>query len=247
MSLSEKINSVREEYLAEFNLVNDDLTKNEFLKNKYLSRKGIIAELFNLISEVSDKEKPEIGKKLNVRVSFVDKYNEEESHFLTCNNPYFQMIQKAINKDISIEEEFNLNEHDRREVKWDTLKHISINLEAYKKNNQIIDFNDMIKRVVESDKIPNFKAVFIDEAQDLSPLQWKLYDKLKEKAEHIYLAGDDDQAIFAWAGADVNRFINEPAQEKTLRYSRRVSQAVQHQSNFPISKIMGLRKTRTFR
>ena len=66
MSLSEKINSVRKEFLAEFNLVNDDLTKNEFLKTKYLSRKGIIAELFNLISTVSDKEKPEIGKKLNV-------------------------------------------------------------------------------------------------------------------------------------------------------------------------------------
>ena len=45
----------------------------------------------------------------------------------------------------------------------------------------------------------------------LSPLQWKLYDKLKEKSKDVYLAGDDDQAIFAWAGADVNRFINEPA------------------------------------
>ena len=188
----------------------------------------------------------DLGKKLNIRVSFVDKYNEEESHFLTCNNPYFQMIQKAINKNIPIEEEFNLNEHDRREVKWDTLKHISINLDTYKKNNQIIDFNDMIKRVIESDKIPQFKAVFIDEAQDLSPLQWKLYDKLKEKAEHVYLAGDDDQAIFAWAGADVNRFINEPAEEKILRYSRRVSQAVQMQSNFPISKIMGLRKIKEY-
>ena len=66
MSLSEKISSVRKEFLAEFNLVNDDLTKNEFLKNKYLSRKGIISELFNLISGVSDKEKPETGKKLNI-------------------------------------------------------------------------------------------------------------------------------------------------------------------------------------
>ncbi len=188
----------------------------------------------------------DLGKKLNVRVSFVDKYNEEESHFLTCNNPYFQMIQKAINKDIPVREEFNLNEHDRREVNWDTLNHISINLESYKKNNQIIDFNDMIKRVLESDKIPQFKAIFIDEAQDLSPLQWKLYDKLKEHAEHIYLAGDDDQAIFAWAGADVNRFINEPAKERVLRYSRRVSQAVQMQSNFPISKIMGLRKIKEY-
>ena len=33
--------------------------------------------------------------------------------------------------------------------------------------------------VLESNKIPEFKAIFIDEAQDLSPLQWKLYDKLK--------------------------------------------------------------------
>ena len=75
----------------------------------------------------------DLGKKLNGRVSFVDKYKEEESHFLTCNNPYFQMIQKAINKDIPVREEFNLNEHDRREVNWDTLNHISINLESYKK------------------------------------------------------------------------------------------------------------------
>ena len=48
----------------------------------------------------------------------------------------------------------------------------------------------------------------------LSPLQWKLFDKLKENTEDIYLAGDDDQAIFAWAGADVDRFIKEPAKEK---------------------------------
>ena len=59
--------------------------------------------------------------------------------------------------------------------------------------------------------------MFIDEAQDLSPLQWKLYDKLKEKSKDVYLAGDDDQAIFAWAGADVNRFINEPAKEKSFK------------------------------
>ena len=29
----------------------------------------------------------------------------------------------------------------------------------------------------------------------------------------MYLAGDDDQAIYAWAGADVNRFITEPGRE----------------------------------
>ena len=83
-------------------------------------------------------------------------------------------------------------------------------------------------------KIPKLKAIFIDEAQDLSPLQWQLYDKLKENCDDMYLAGDDDQAIFAWAGADVNRFIKEPANERVLRYSRRVSRAVQEQSQIAV-------------
>ena len=47
----------------------------------------------------------------------------------------------------------------------------------------LLDFNDLIKKVVSSKKIPKFKAIFIDEAQDLSPLQWQLYDKLKENCE----------------------------------------------------------------
>ena len=77
----------------------------------------------------------DLGKNLGIRVSFSDKYNEEETHFLTCNNPYFQMIQRAINKDIDIRSEFDLNEHDRKEIDWDTLKHISINLKRYKEGS----------------------------------------------------------------------------------------------------------------
>ena len=188
-----------------------------------------------------------LGKKLNIRVNFNDKYNEEQTHFLTCNNPYFQMIQRSINKDIPLREEFNLNEHDRKDIdSWDTLKHIHINLQEYKTKMHILDFNDLVKKVIDSKKFPKLKAIFIDEAQDLSPLQWQLYDKLKENCDDIYLAGDDDQAIFAWAGADVNRFIKEPANERVLRYSRRVSRAVQEQSQIAVSKIAGIRKHKEY-
>ena len=188
-----------------------------------------------------------LGKKLNIRVNFNDKYNEEQTHFLTCNNPYFQMIQRSINKDISLREEFDLNEHDRKDIdSWDTLNHIYINLQEYKTKMHLLDFNDLVKKVVNSKKFPKLKAIFIDEAQDLSPLQWQLYDKLKENCEDMYLAGDDDQAIFAWAGADVNRFIQEPANEKVLRYSRRVSKAVQDQSQIAVSQISGIRKHKEY-
>jgi superfamily I DNA/RNA helicase len=188
-----------------------------------------------------------LGKKLNVRVNFNDKYNDEQTHFLTCNNPYFQMIQRSINKDIPLREEFNLNEHDRKDIdSWDTLNHIYINLQEYKKKMHLLDFNDLIKKVIDSKKFPKLKAVFIDEAQDLSPLQWQLYDKLRENCDDMYLAGDDDQAIFAWAGADVNRFIKEPANERVLRYSRRVSKAVQEQSQIAVSRISGIRKHKEY-
>ena len=105
----------------------------------------------------------------------------------------------------------------------------------------------MIERLIEEKhKIPEFDVVFIDEAQDLSPLQWKLYDILKTKAKDIYLAGDDDQAIYAWAGADVNRFVKEPAREIVLRRSRRISKAVQEESTRPINNIIGIRKLKKY-
>ena len=186
----------------------------------------------------------DLGKKLGIRVKYSDKYNEEESHFLTCNDPYFQMIGRAINRDVDIREEFDRNEHDRKEIRWNTLEHIYKNFLKYKKSAKLNDFNDIINNVL--DKVPDFEVVFIDEAQDLSPLQWKLYDKLKQKSKDIYLAGDDDQAIFAWAGADVNRFINEPAKEKVLQYSKRISRSVQEQSTMPVSRISGIRKQKNY-
>ena len=114
----------------------------------------------------------------------------------------------------------------------------------------MFDFNDLVDLTIQRRKdkdFPTFKAIFIDEAQDLSPLQWKLFDVLKEKTEDIYLAGDDDQAIFAWAGADVNRFINQPAdKEKVLMYSKRISRAIQEESQKPIERILGPRKEKKY-
>ena len=39
--------------------------------------------------------------------------------------------------------------------------------------------------------------------------QWRVVDMIQEIAAPIetYVAGDDDQAIFRWAGADIEHFI----------------------------------------
>ena len=187
-----------------------------------------------------------IGKKVNLRVKYFDKYNKEEKFYLDNDSPYFQMIGRAMNRDVTIREEFDRNEHNTKEIRWPLLKNIYDNLIEYKRVKKKLDFNDMISRLIDKKDLPKFKVIFIDEAQDLSPLQWKLFDKLKEYTEDIYLAGDDDQAIFAWAGADVNRFINEPAKEKVLKYSKRISRAVQEQSIIPLNNIIGQRKLKQY-
>ena len=188
----------------------------------------------------------DLGKKLNIKVKYQDKYNKEEINYLHCDNPHFQLIGRAMNRDIKIREQYDRNEHNSKEVKWGTLKYIDINLKKYKEKTGLLDFNDMINKVIKKNDLPLFDVIFIDEAQDLSPLQWKLFDKLKQSTKDIYLAGDDDQAIFAWAGADVDRFINEPAKEKVLKYSKRISKNVQEQSQIPIENIRGLRKNKNY-
>ena len=197
------------------------------------------------VMQGSDYEK--IGKKLNLRVKYYDKYNKEEIFYLNSDSPYFQMIGKAINRDVTIKEEYDRNEHNSKEIKWHILKNIDDNLKNYKTVKKKLDFNDMINQLLLKEDLPRFKAIFIDEAQDLSPLQWKLFDKLKQYTDDIYLAGDDDQAIFAWAGADVDRFISEKAdKEKVLKYSKRISRAVQEQSIIPLTNIIGLRKLKKY-
>ena len=84
---------------------------------------------------------------------------------------------------------------------------------------------------------PKYDVVFIDEAQDLSPIQWKMFEVLKKNSKHVILAGDDDQAIYGWAGADVKRFQQEPAREIVLPQSYRVPRCVQHIADNILSRI----------
>jgi DNA helicase-2/ATP-dependent DNA helicase PcrA len=182
----------------------------------------------------------QIGKELNLRVTDAG----DDSGYLNFNSEYFKLINKARVKGISVEDEFNTNEWSEQ-LDYETLGHIYLNYNHFK-GDSLYDFNDMITKFVdEKYKCKEFDVVFIDEAQDLSPIQWKMFDVLKEKSKDIYLAGDDDQAIFAWAGADVKRFLNEPGEEETLPKSNRVPKNVQDLSEVIVSRI-NIRKEKKY-
>jgi len=191
----------------------------------------------------------DLGKMLNVRVHHQDKFNDTESFYLTSDNLYFQLLGRAQNKNITFKEEYETGDYPKEEIDYDLLRHIALNLDEYKKKNGLIDYNDMIHNFIEQkEKCPEFDVIFIDEAQDLSPIQWKMFEILKEKSWHIYLAGDDDQAIYSWAGADVDKFIDLECQEEiVLDQSRRVPFAIQEVSEVILNRIEGKRKEKKYR
>lgn len=98
---------------------------------------------------------------------------------------------------------------------------------GWKSNNSLFDYTDLLVNYLRDGAPLNVDVLFVDEAQDLSKLQWEVVRKLGSTAKRCYLAGDDDQAIFSWAGADPIEFIDMPADEtRVLSQSYRLPQAV---------------------
>lgn len=75
------------------------------------------------------------------------------------------------------------------------------NYEAYKAREEKVDFFDCLIKYVEKGEALPVKVAMIDEAQDITALQWRVIDKAFRKAEKIIIAGDDKQSIYAYSGA----------------------------------------------
>ena len=65
MSLNEKIQSINKSFLKDKEDFSSGLIVFEDLKNKYLSRKGLLSELYPLLNSVSESDRPAFGKKIN--------------------------------------------------------------------------------------------------------------------------------------------------------------------------------------
>mgnify|MGYP003120045562 FL=1 len=110
----------------------------------------------------------------------------------------------------------------------------SKSLEAYKRDNGLMDFTDMLEQY---ESPLDVDICIFDEAQDLSSLQFSMAIKLAKEATEVYIAGDDDQAIFRWAGADVNKFLNLNGSKKVLPQSYRIPASVHKIANDIVSRI----------
>jgi superfamily I DNA/RNA helicase len=72
-------------------------------------------------------------------------------------------------------------------------------------DKKTIDFDDQIAFPLYHDcKLPKFDSIFIDEAQDLSPLQHQFIDRTLPSSGRLIAVGDPHQAIYGFRGADTN-------------------------------------------
>ena len=83
--------------------------------------------------------------------------------------------------------------------------------------DQYIDFSLMIRNVVEAIRnaaagvengIGSLRHLMVDEYQDVNPCQEELIRLLHQRSDSLFAVGDDDQAIYAWRGADVSNIID---------------------------------------
>lgn len=88
------------------------------------------------------------------------------------------------------------------------------------------DFTDMLIDFLASGRIIPVRIAYIDEAQDLTPLQWDVVETMFQHTEKLIVAGDDDQAVYEWAGADVERFIGFSINKVMLDYSYRMPRKI---------------------
>ena len=152
---------------------------------------------------------------------------------------FMQVIDGAKIRGLTTEAHFSNPNIGHLEGGLTKLKYIDESLIKYKQARNKYDMTDMIVDFNKKhyDSIPKFDVVIIDEAQDLSWLQWKMIERIVTNAKRVYVAGDDDQAIFRWAGARPEYLINMEGERVILDKSYRLPQLIHSKANTLIKRV----------
>lgn len=128
---------------------------------------------------------------------------------------------------------------------WHQLKQFSKALEEYKLDTGLMDFTDMLREYLANGKAASVDVAIIDEAQDLSKVQWEVIKRAFNNCLEVYIAGDDDQAIYKWSGADVDSFLSLEGEKEVLAKSWRLPSSI-HKLSQKIIKRVGKRFNKAF-
>ena len=205
-------NEARDRAKDKFNLTDNDFpyfsTIHAFGKRQLNLTK---AEVMN------GKDYREFADKYGVELKSVS-IDWEGNGIFTTDNKYLRDINKSRMQRLELDDYYNKA---NLQYPWHEFLWANKSLEEYKQQTGKCDFTDMLSQYVEFGPIPPLDVVIVDEAQDLTKLQWDMCSKMWTNAKRVYISGDDDQAIFRWAGADVEHLINMEGKQSVLKQSHR--------------------------
>ena len=137
---------------------------------------------------------------------------------------YMAIIDRARYRMVDIEDEWRF--HQTYEMTKAKCRQIKDQMDLYKKRLFKFDFVDMIEHYVQRIEPPALDLFILDEAQDLTPLQWEMAKKIASAAERTFTAGDDDQAIHEWSGAEAKSFVEFGDERRILTQSHRLPKKI---------------------
>ncbi|MCD6423716.1 MAG: ATP-dependent helicase [Elusimicrobia bacterium] len=196
-----------------------DSVCNQILKN--YAKTGVIDSDFNILSDGIDKIFfNEVFEKIKKNYPFENLFPSQ----ITKQDSIFNLLTQLRSKGISPEEVHNLNydEENSREFLEFVSKVYSIFLEELKKQNSL-DFPQLLyethKLLKENPEIcrqlrDRWKFVFIDEFQDTSPIQLKIFELIDP--QFLCVVGDYNQSIYSFRGATPQNMlkVSEKATER---------------------------------
>lgn len=128
---------------------------------------------------------------------------------------------------------------------WKGLSPFETAWEKFKEKTGSVDFTDMIVNAINTPgACPSEPPVImVDEAQDLTPIQWSLVRKwaAHPSVEKFFVMGDPAQAIYSFAGARPEEMLTPlaPGQQHVLNHSYRMPRAIQAHAEKYLSRHSG--------
>lgn len=232
-------NEAKERAIQKFPHLNEKSDFPWFRTLHSLAYRCLGASSKDMMSSEDYREFAEVAR-LDIRVDPSD----EEEGFIKTDNPILNEINLARIRGVDLRVHYNQSS---LTVPWSTFEYVERVYRQFKDIRNLMDFTDLLEKVLlEPDRLPTLNLLIIDEAQDLSRLQWDLVKELVKRSDTTYIAGDDDQAIYHWAGADVDTFLDLPGSNIILDQSYRVPPVIHDLAN-EITNRIRIRQPKTWK
>lgn len=256
-SLNEYVDSIKSEKIVnDFIVSNINRIKKEIIEN-FSNFDSKIKEKLNNFMENLNNISNKLTLKANLRtlqsineISFSTKEYKENEGLKELNSKikkFYGLINKL--KENQIDDHFD--EKNAQILKYfkifiELLKNFMQNYNELKEKNNLLDFSDLNRLMLKLTENPRilaelhsqYKYIFIDEYQDVNPLQDMLMSRLVGDNTKLFMVGDVKQSIYGFRGSSPEWFLDKYNTLKKLKNDSVFDMNINFRSNPKILKFI---------